>query len=165
LFHIIDKKIKSWSGIEWIGSICVLGMPDAIVAELQPDCQSNVHFVPYYSLFIRAGLSRNCSCTELNRALTGINDTTSLELAKKKLGSAKQAKADLICTACPYCHLQFERTRKILPFESVSDFDLPSVTYVQLIGMALGLDEKQLGITNYGLRMNNPPALPLTHGP
>lgn len=87
--------------------------------------------------------------------LIGTNDTTSLELAKKKLGSAKQAKADLICTACPCCHLQFERTAKILPFESASDFDIPSVTYVQLIGMALGLEESALGVSGIQRAIRN----------
>ncbi len=102
--------------------------------------------------------------------LIGINDTISQLLAKKKLESARQAKADLICTACPCCYLQFERTRESLTFEyesvhqvvlprfkfertkmalsfdSVMDFDVPSLAYVQLIGMALGLDEDALGI-------------------
>ena len=115
--------------------------------------------------------------------LIGINDTTSLLLAKKKLESAIQAKADLICTACPCCYLQFERTRKtftfeyesahrvVLPrfkfertrmalsFESVSDFNIPSLAYVQLIGLALGLDEGALGVG--GIKFD--PALPPCH--
>ena len=115
--------------------------------------------------------------------LIGINDTTSLQLAKKKLESARQAKADLICTACPCCYLQFERTREtftfeyesahrvVLPrfkfertrmaltFDSVADFNVPSLAYVQLIGLALGLDETALGVG--GIKFA--PALPPCH--
>ena len=37
-----------------------------------------------------------------------------------------------------------------LSFESVSDFNIPSLAYVQLIGLALGLDESALGVGGIG---------------
>jgi heterodisulfide reductase subunit B len=113
--------------------------------------------------------------------LIGINDATSVHLAKKKLVSARQAKADLICTACPCCYLQFERTREslifeyetaqgvvvprfkfdrakmALTFESVVDFNVPSLAYVQVIGLALGLDETALGVGGIKLTHGLPP--------
>lgn len=83
--------------------------------------------------------------------LMGVNDITSMQLAKNKLESAKQAKADVICTACPFCYLQFERTRDILSRESGNGFNVPSLSLVQLLGLALGLDKGTLGINGAAL--------------
>ena len=40
--------------------------------------------------------------------LTGINDRLAMDMALKKLTSAKEAGAHFLCVACPYTHLQFE---------------------------------------------------------
>jgi len=85
--------------------------------------------------------------------LMGINDTTSVRLAENKLEKARQAKADLICTACPFCYLQFERTREILARESVVELNLPSLTYVQFLGLALGLDRSSVGVSEIDLAL------------
>jgi heterodisulfide reductase subunit B len=46
-----------------------------------------------------------------------------------------------------------------LTFDSVADFNVPSLAYVQLIGLALGLDETALGVG--GIKFA--PALPPCH--
>jgi len=38
----------------------------------------------------------------------GFNDDLSMNLTKKKILSGKKAGADYLCSACPYCHLQFD---------------------------------------------------------
>lgn len=79
-------------------------------------------------------------------SLTGVNDTVSLELSRRKLAGAKEAKADYICSACPHCHIQFIRARKTLLEEQGLDFPAQFLTFPQLLGLCLGLDEKELGI-------------------
>ncbi len=78
--------------------------------------------------------------------LMGVNDATSMQLAKNKLESAKQAKADLICTACPFCYLQFQKTGDALSRESGNGFNVPVLSFVQFLGLALGIDKEILGI-------------------
>jgi heterodisulfide reductase subunit B len=76
----------------------------------------------------------------------GINDTTSMQLAKTKFESAAQSKADVICTACPCCYLQFERTGEALAKEPQSDSNMLALAFVQLLGLALGIDGDALGV-------------------
>jgi heterodisulfide reductase subunit B len=83
--------------------------------------------------------------------LIGINDATATQLAKNKLDSAREAKADLMVTACPFCYLQLGRSRDALSLESGGDFIVPSLTFVQLLGMALGLGEGALGLQGVNL--------------
>ena len=40
--------------------------------------------------------------------LLGTNDELSLKLTQRKITAAKNAGADFLCTACPYCQIQFD---------------------------------------------------------
>ena len=76
----------------------------------------------------------------------GVFDELSLDLTEKKLLDAKQAGADYLCTACPFCQLQFDRVQRILQSARPKTQVVPSVLYTQLIGLALGIDADTLGI-------------------
>ena len=75
----------------------------------------------------------------------GFNDDLSMNLTKKKILSGKEAGADYLCSACPYCHLQFDTVQKMMVSKNGSD-SLASVLYPQLLGLCMGIDEKTLGI-------------------
>ena len=88
--------------------------------------------------------SRKLDCC--GAPLTGINDQLAIEMAQKKIASAREASANFICTACPYTQLQFD---KIQACWSAGDDDaepLASILYPQLLGLSMGIDKKILGI-------------------
>ena len=75
--------------------------------------------------------------------LKGKNDELSIALMENKLSDAKHAGADMVCTACTYCQLQFDGVQA----ETIKDGDLfPSILYTQLLGLGLGLKEKVIKI-------------------
>jgi heterodisulfide reductase subunit B len=78
--------------------------------------------------------------------LWGVNDELSLDLTESKLSDAKRAGADFLCVACPFCQMQFDRVQRILHTRRGTDHAIPSVLYTQLLGLALGIDAKTLGI-------------------
>jgi heterodisulfide reductase subunit B len=73
------------------------------------------------------------------------NDLLSAALRQKKMESARQAEADVLCVACPHCQMQFTRQPALPGEEPTSMPVLPSLLYTQLLGLSLGLDEKLLG--------------------
>ena len=75
----------------------------------------------------------------------GVNDDLSMNLTRKKLEDAKKVNADYLCSACPYCHLQFDVVQKMIISQNGND-PLASVLYPQLLELSMGLDEKILGI-------------------
>jgi heterodisulfide reductase subunit B len=75
----------------------------------------------------------------------GVNDDLSMNLTEKKISSGKKAGADYLCSACPYCHLQFDTVQKMMVSRNGND-PLASVLYSQLLGLCMGIDEKVLGI-------------------
>ena len=78
--------------------------------------------------------------------LFGVNDELSMELTQRKLLSAKQAGAQYLCTACPYCHIQFDTAQGMIPGERAEDHLLPPILYPQLLGLSLGIDGETLGL-------------------
>jgi len=78
--------------------------------------------------------------------LWGVNDELSLDLTESKLSDAKQSGAEFLCVACPFCQMQFDRVQRILNTRRGIRHPIPSILYTQLIGLALGIDAKTLGI-------------------
>lgn len=79
--------------------------------------------------------------------LTGINDDISISLTKKKVLDAKKSGADYLCTACPFCHLQFDTVQKKVASNDGNSEHLASVLYSQLLGLCMGIDQETLGIS------------------
>jgi heterodisulfide reductase subunit B len=75
----------------------------------------------------------------------GVNDDLSMSLTKRKLADGKKVGADYLCSACPYCHLQFDTIQKVIVSQNGND-PLAPVLYPQLLGLSMGIDEKTLGI-------------------
>jgi heterodisulfide reductase subunit B len=79
--------------------------------------------------------------------LSGVNDTLAMNQSSKKIINAKQAGADYLCTACPYCQMQFDMIQKKLPaLRGVSEL-LPSIAYPQLIGLSMGMTAEELKLS------------------
>lgn len=78
--------------------------------------------------------------------LWGVNDHLSMDLTLKKLIDGKKSGANYICTACPYCQIQFDKVQKMIISRRNLNQPLPSILYTQLLGLSLGVDRKALGL-------------------
>jgi heterodisulfide reductase subunit B len=76
----------------------------------------------------------------------GINDDLSMELTKKKLENGMEAGADFLCTACPYCQIQFDTVQEIILSGNGKRDGIGSIMYPQLLGLSMGIDYEKLGI-------------------
>jgi len=78
--------------------------------------------------------------------LLGVNDELSMDLAAKKLADGKQSGANYLCVACPYCQMQFDTVQEMIVSARGADYQLPAILYPQLLGLAMGIDRRTLGI-------------------
>jgi heterodisulfide reductase subunit B len=67
-------------------------------------------------------------------------------MLKDLLHSATAAGAEVIATACPLCQANLEVYRAHVNREFGTDFDIPIMYFTQLMGMALGIKNKKLGV-------------------
>ena len=76
----------------------------------------------------------------------GVNDELSIDLTWKKLKDGKNSGADFLCTACPYCQMQFDAVQNIISKKTSKNHLLPSILYSQLLGISMDVDKKRLGL-------------------
>jgi heterodisulfide reductase subunit B len=76
----------------------------------------------------------------------GINDSLSMTLTEKKLADGDNAGADYLCTACPFCQMQFDDVQKTILAGRDTDRRLPAILYPQLLGLSMGIDRNLLGL-------------------
>ncbi|MDF1591008.1 MAG: CoB--CoM heterodisulfide reductase iron-sulfur subunit B family protein [Desulfobacterales bacterium] len=78
--------------------------------------------------------------------LLGSNDELSMDLTARKLADAKAAGANYLSVACPYCQMQFDAVQQMMTADRGGVDNLPAILYPQLLGLAMGIDRRALGI-------------------
>jgi succinate dehydrogenase / fumarate reductase cytochrome b subunit len=81
-----------------------------------------------------------------------MNKTASLKQAGRHLGDAVDADADCLVTPCPLCHLNLDLQQPIAESVVGRDLNMPVLHLPQLVGLALGLEPKQLGLNRHVVR-------------
>jgi heterodisulfide reductase subunit B2 len=71
-----------------------------------------------------------------------------LRLTGQILDAAKQAGADCIVAACGLCQLNLDLRQKDVEAKTGQSFNLPVLYFTQLLGLALGLSQKELGLNS-----------------
>jgi heterodisulfide reductase subunit B len=79
-------------------------------------------------------------------ALMFTNREVMLKLTHELLKEAKDSGADCIITACPICHMALDARQIDVEKEYNEKIDMPILYFTQLIGLALGIDPKKLGL-------------------
>ena len=75
-----------------------------------------------------------------------MNKEASLKQAGRHLGDAIDADADCLVTPCPLCHLNLDLQQPLAEGVVGRDLGMPVLHLPQLVGLALGLDPKELGM-------------------
>jgi succinate dehydrogenase / fumarate reductase cytochrome b subunit len=78
-----------------------------------------------------------------------MNKTTSLRQAGRHLADAIDAGADCLVTPCPLCHLNLDMQQPMAAKYVERDLDVPVLHLPQMVGLALGLDPKDLGMDKH----------------
>jgi succinate dehydrogenase / fumarate reductase, cytochrome b subunit len=78
-----------------------------------------------------------------------MNKDASLKQAGTHLGDAVDAEADCLVTPCPLCHLNLDLQQPLAERVVGRELGLPVLHLPQLVGLALGLDPKELGMARH----------------
>ncbi|MHC1635369.1 MAG: CoB--CoM heterodisulfide reductase iron-sulfur subunit B family protein [Candidatus Methanospirareceae archaeon] len=74
------------------------------------------------------------------------NMDVALEMTRKILQAAKDGGAECIITACPFCELMLDAMQKQIESKYNIEIGLPVLYFTQLLGLALGIEPKKLGL-------------------
>jgi succinate dehydrogenase / fumarate reductase cytochrome b subunit len=78
-----------------------------------------------------------------------MNKTASLKQAGRHLGDAVDADADCLVTPCPLCHLNLDLQQPLAAAVVGRELGMPVLHLPQLVGLALGLSPKELGLARH----------------
>jgi succinate dehydrogenase / fumarate reductase cytochrome b subunit len=167
----IDNKHFLWLMVEEIGL-------DAIRAKVKRPL-TDLRVGPFYGCYIvrpteRVGISedrpRDRYLQWLIEALGGtvvdyagqykccgfpiitMNKEASLKQAGRHLGDAVDAEADCLVTPCPLCHLNLDLQQPLAERVVGRQLNMPVLHLPQLVGLALGLEPKELGLNKHVVR-------------
>jgi heterodisulfide reductase subunit B len=75
-----------------------------------------------------------------------MNEATSSAIVEHKLKCMKDAGADLLVLACPFCFEQFDLGQFLLKRKKSIDFAIPVLYATQLLGLAMGKGADEMGL-------------------
>jgi succinate dehydrogenase / fumarate reductase, cytochrome b subunit len=78
-----------------------------------------------------------------------MNKQASLKQAGTHLGDASDADADCLVTPCPLCHLNLDLQQPLAEQVVGRPLNMPVLHLPQLVGLAFGLDPKELGLNKH----------------
>ena len=78
-----------------------------------------------------------------------INEKAALKMVGNHTSTAKDLGADAMVTPCPLCHLNLDQYQNRAAGMMKRQIDLPIIHVPQLVGLALGLDPKELKINKH----------------
>ena len=81
--------------------------------------------------------------------MTMANEGTVLDLSNRILGDAAQHGANCIVVACPMCHVNLDMKQADIERRYDTKHDMMVYYLSDLVGLALGIDEKALGIDRH----------------
>ena len=81
-----------------------------------------------------------------------MNMDASLKMAGRHVGDAIDADADCLVVPCPLCHLNLDLQQPLAERAVGRELGLPVLHLPQLVGLALGLDPKELGMSKHVVR-------------
>lgn len=85
-----------------------------------------------------------------------VDEPLAIRLARDKLKSMKESGAVFATVVCPACGNQLDLQQLGLKESYGEDYNLPILVYPQILGLAIGLDEEEVGLS-----MNRVPADPI----
>jgi heterodisulfide reductase subunit B len=77
------------------------------------------------------------------------NEKVALGLARDLFVMAKETGADCMVVTCPMCHLMLDAKQKAVESTYNIRIDLPVIYFTQLMGLAMGLDPNELGLSKH----------------
>jgi heterodisulfide reductase subunit B len=85
-------------------------------------------------------------CCGAGGGVRSANLEIALDMTAEKIDNMLDAGADCLMTPCAFCHLQFDRGQAELNEKYGRKYQLPVVFMTQLLGLALGMDARALGL-------------------
>ncbi|MBM4157978.1 MAG: disulfide reductase [Ignavibacteria bacterium] len=73
-------------------------------------------------------------------------EDVAIKLSKEIIASAVENRADCVVTTCPLCQMNLEAYQDVINKEYKTNYNMPILFFTQIMGLAFGFNNKELGI-------------------
>jgi len=80
-------------------------------------------------------------------AILGVDENIALQMSRAKLDDIKAHGADAINLICPFCSVMYGANQRKIQAKYGTRYDLPILYYPQVLGLAMGIDAEELGLS------------------
>ncbi|MBI2848951.1 MAG: 4Fe-4S dicluster domain-containing protein [Chloroflexi bacterium] len=123
---------------------CLLTRPPEVTQAEHPEYPMNMDYLMRALGATTLDWSYKTECC--GASLTVTSTETALKLMQRILQNAKEVGAEALVVACPLCQLNLDSRQEDITREMGLRYDLPVFYFTQLMGLALGLEEKDLAL-------------------
>jgi len=141
----VKKPLENISAACYYG--CLLTRPPKVLQF--DDCERPHSMETILEALGASSVTWNYATECCGAGMTMANEATVLDLSNKILANAIAHGANCIVVACPMCHINLDMKQADIEREFGVKHDLMVYYLSDLVGLALGLDEKQLGIDKH----------------
>jgi heterodisulfide reductase subunit B len=78
--------------------------------------------------------------------ILAMDEEISFSMVNKKLACVCEAGSDVISLLCPFCSVMYDDNQPTVESRFNAKYEVPVMYYPQLLGLALGMDRKELGL-------------------
>lgn len=78
--------------------------------------------------------------------IMAVNEDTAYSLTRPKLKEISKGSADAMVLMCPFCSVMYDDNQKKIEQKFQEQYNLPVLYYPQVLGLAMGLEPKALGL-------------------
>ena len=75
-----------------------------------------------------------------------MDEKTALSVAREKLDDILEAGANAVGLVCPFCSVMYDSNQKGIESQFGTSYNLPVLYLPQVLGLAMGMDKKELGL-------------------
>ncbi|MHA1593696.1 MAG: CoB--CoM heterodisulfide reductase subunit B [Candidatus Baldrarchaeia archaeon] len=86
--------------------------------------------------------------------LRNVMSEYSIRMAREKLVRVKEAGADCMVVACPFCFIQYDMGQFEIRRLTKERFDIPVFYFSELLGYAIGLSPRELGLGMHRVKVD-----------
>lgn len=80
------------------------------------------------------------------------DERTALAIGRDKLSEVKELEVDALVVVCPFCGVMFDSQQKKIEKTFEESFEIPVLYLSQVLGLAMGMDEKDLGLAAHAVK-------------
>ena len=84
-----------------------------------------------------------------------VDEKLALSVSKEKLDDLSKTDADALCLVCPFCSVMYDGNQKSIESEYGVSYNLPVLYLTQILGLAMGVDRKELGLNMNVVKTKN----------